>query len=90
MSSVSITLEHFLRQQEGMSRPTTLPTPPCEPDMQLLQNQGVYPGTPQNLFGNMANSYGTPPITPEEGHCMNGNENKRYQQAPRVRSTSAI
>ena len=87
ISSVSILLEHFLRQQESMSKPTILPTPLFEPDMQVLvQNQGVFPSIPRTGLGNMADSYLTPPITPEEGCILNENE----PAIPRVRSLSTI
>ena len=85
--SVSITLDHFLRQQEDMNKPAIMRTPLFEPDMQVLvQNQGVFPSTPQTRLGNMADSYLTPPITPEEGCILNENE----PTIPRVRLLSTI
>jgi hypothetical protein len=86
MSRVSNTLDHFLRQQEIMSRRAAPPTPPFEPIPQKsASNSNLYPGTPQKPYGNMVNGYMTPPITPE-GECFvggNGHEIRGYQQVPR-------
>jgi hypothetical protein len=64
-SRASASLEHFLRQQEVIRRPTPL-TPPCESvAAQKPHPVDLFPGTPQKQYGNMVNGYMTPPINPE-------------------------
>lgn len=87
-SRVSTIVDHFLRQQEALSRRNNPPTPPCEPVVQKpTVRADMFPGTPQKPYGagNMVNGYMTPPITPEGEYFVNGhvNEMKGYQQVPR-------
>ena len=78
LSSSSIVLENFLRQQEAINRKASPPTPPCE--VVRKPTAEMFPGTPQkpNAYGNMVNGYMTPPITPEGEYFVHGHENKGY------------
>jgi hypothetical protein len=85
-SRVSAIVDHFLRQQEAMNRRANPPTPPSEAIISKpTVNVDMFPGTPQKPYGNMANGYMTPPITPEGEYFAggNGHEVKGYQQVPR-------
>jgi len=83
MSRVSTTLDHFLRQQELLLRPSP-PTPPMETAISKPAQVSAFPGTPQKVYGsNMVNGYMTPPITPDGEYFANGHEAKGYAAAPR-------
>lgn len=79
LSSSSIVLDSFLRQQEALNRRASPPTPPCE-NLRSKPTVDMFPGTPQktNAYGTIAHGYMTPPITPEGEYFAQGQDNKGY------------
>lgn len=84
MSRVSSTLEQTIIQQEALIRRQAPPTPPYEAMQQKpIHVQDVYPGTPQKpAYGNVANGYITPPITPNGEFFVAGNQVPRCPVTP--------
>ncbi|KAH8594787.1 G1/S-specific cyclin CLN1 [Bisporella sp. PMI_857] len=85
LSRVSVLLENFLRHQEAINHLTNPPTPPAEVLHKRTSTVDMFPGTPQKSngpYGNMANGYMTPPITPDGEYFVHGGYPQQVPRCP--------